>query len=94
MAAARSARGRSKTAPALGKNCSTSCPTKDHASFGECMRSKNLHLSPHVNDAYATRQVAWDKELDNYASAVRQGLNPAGTKQHHVDAAIKGAESG
>lgn len=57
------------------------------------MRSKGLQLSPAVNDSYGSRQKAWDKELDSYESAVRQGLSPAGTKQHHVDAAIKEADA-
>lgn len=74
-------------------SCSSTCKTKDHGTFGECLRAKNLQLSPHVNGEYAVRQKAWDKELDNYASAVRQGLEPAGTKQHHVDAAIREADS-
>lgn len=74
--------------------CSTGCPSQDHKSWGECLRSKSLQLSPAVNDQYATRQSAWDKELDNYESATRQGLSPAGTKQHHIDAAIKEAEAG
>lgn len=73
--------------------CSSSCLTQDHESWGECVRSKGLQLSPHVNNDYSTKQRAWDRELDNYESAVRQGLNPAGTKQHHVDAAIKEAEA-
>lgn len=73
--------------------CSSSCPTQDHRTWGECVRSKGLQLSPAVNDSYATRQRGWDRELDNYDSARRQGLNPAGTKQHHVDAAMKEAES-
>lgn len=58
------------------------------------MRSKGLQLSPAVNDTYSTRQKTWDRELDSYESAVRQGLSPAGTKQHHVDAAFKEAENG
>ena len=58
------------------------------------MRSKGLQLSPAVNDSYGTRQRAWDRELDSYESASRQGLTPAGTKQHHIDAAVKAAESG
>lgn len=62
-------------------------------SFGECVRAKGIQLSPAVNDQYGTRQKAWDKELDSYESATRQGLNPAGTKQHHIDQAIKEAES-
>lgn len=76
------------------KLCSSSCKTQDHKSWGECVRAKGLQLSPHVNDSYATSQVAWDKELHNYREAKRQGLEPAGTKQHHVDAAIKEAENG
>jgi hypothetical protein len=89
---ARSAGARSKTARA-GANCSSSCKAKDHVSWGECVRSKGLQLSPAVNDGYGTRQKAWDRELDNYESAVRQGLSPAGTQQHHVDAAFREAES-
>lgn len=72
-----------------GLRCSAACLTKDHRTFGECMRSKSLQLSPAVNDAYGTGQRAWDKELDNYESAVRQGVEPRGTKQHQIDAAMK-----
>lgn len=75
-------------------SCSSACATQDHRTWGECVRSKGLQLSPAVNDSYATRQRGWDRELDNYDSARRQGLNPAGTKQHHVDAALKEAEHG
>lgn len=78
----------------LGSKCSSSCATKDHESWGECIRAKGLQVSPAINDSYSTRQRGWDRELDNYESAVRQGLSPAGTKQHHVDAAIKEAENG
>lgn len=74
--------------------CSSSCLTQDHKTFGECLRAKNLQLSPAVNDAYGTRQKAWDKELDNYQSAVSQGLEPRSTKQWATDQAIKEAESG
>lgn len=72
--------------------CSSGCPSQDHKSWGECLRAKSLQLSPAVNDGYATRQRAWDKELDNFESASRQGVHPAGTKQRHIDAAFKAAE--
>lgn len=74
--------------------CSASCLTKDHRTWGECIRAKSLQVSPAISDGYATRQRGWDRELDNYESATRQGLSPAGTKQHHIDAAMKEAESG
>lgn len=75
-------------------SCASSCATQDHRSYGECLRSKHLQLSPHVNDAYGTKQKQWDRDLDHYESAVRQGLQPEGTQRHQVDAAIKEADSG
>jgi hypothetical protein len=75
-----------------GVNCSGTCPTRDHRSYGECLRAKGIQLSPAVSDSYGSRQKKWDRELDGYESAVRQGLEPAGTKQHHVDAAFREAE--
>jgi len=92
--AVQSVGARSRRAPARGKNCSAACPTKDHSTYGECLRSKNLQLSPHVNDTYGTKQKQWDKDLDHYESAVRQGLQPVGTQRHQVDAAIKEANDG
>lgn len=75
-----------------GKNCSSACITKDHESFGACMRSKRLTLSPRINETYSTAQTAWDKELDSYAYARSQGVEPEGTKQSKIDAALKAAE--
>jgi hypothetical protein len=91
--AARRAGARSKTAR-VGANCSGTCQTRDHKTYGECLRAKNLQLSPHVNSEYGTKQKQWDKDLDHYDSAVRQGLQPAGTQRHQVDAAMKEADSG
>lgn len=76
-----------------GKRCASTCLTKDHRTWGECVRAKGLQLSPAINDQYGTRQRAWDRELDGFESATRQGLSPAGTKQHHVDAAFREADA-
>lgn len=76
-----------------GVRCSSTCLTKDHLTWGECVRSKGLQLSPAVNDSYGSRQKAWDRELNNFESATRQGLSPAGTRQHHIDAAIREADA-
>lgn len=74
--------------------CSSACLTRDHKTFGECLRAKNLQLSPAVSDGYSTKQRAWDKDLDHYEKAVDNGLHPVGTQRHQVDAAIKEAERG
>lgn len=76
-----------------GARCSGACQTKDHRTFGECMRAKNLKLSPQINEAYGSSQKAWDKELDSYQSAVRQGVQPRGTKQAQIDHAMKQSDT-
>lgn len=75
-------------------NCSSGCPTKNHKTFGECMRAKSLQVSPHVNDSYSSRQTSWDRDLDHYEKAVDNGLQPSGTQRWQVDKAIREAESG
>ena len=74
--------------------CASSCLTQDHKSWGECVRSKNLSVSPNVNEGYSSKQRAWDRDLNHYERAVNNGLQPEGTQRHQVDKAIKEAESG
>lgn len=74
-----------------GKNCSAKCLTKDHLTFGECVRAKGLHLNPNLADT--GRQKAWDKELDAYDSARRQGVEPEGTTMTKVNEAMRKAEA-
>lgn len=70
-----------------GARCSSACLTRDHRTFGECMRSKNLQLNPNLSDTGATK--AWDSELESYRSARRQGVQPRGTTQPLIDEAMK-----
>lgn len=74
-----------------GKNCSATCQTKDHRTFGACMRSKRLNLAPNLSDTNTQKQ--WDKELDAYESARRQGVEPEGTTMQKVDQAMREAEA-
>lgn len=55
------------------------------------MRAKNLRLQPNLSETNV--QKAWDKELNAYESAVRQGVEPAGTKMHQVEKAMREAEA-
>jgi hypothetical protein len=61
-----------------------------HATFGECMRSKNLKIAycQSHEGIDATKQRKWDRELDMYASARAQGIQPQGTKESDVRAAL------
>lgn len=70
-----------------GARCSSACLTRDHRTFGECMRSKNLQLNPNLADTSASKK--WDSELESYRNARRQGVQPAGTTQAKVDEAMR-----
>jgi hypothetical protein len=62
-------------------NCTSGCLTQDHASWGDCVRSKSLRIA-YANSAKgqdATKQKKWDAELDSYYGAVAQGIEPNGT---------------
>lgn len=70
-----------------GARCSSACLTKDHRTFGECMRSKNLQLNPNLSDTGASK--AWDGELQAYRDARAQGIQPAGTTKQKVQEAVE-----
>lgn len=76
-------------------SCRTGCPTQDHDSWGACLRAANLNVAycQHVKGLDATAQKKWDKELDLYASARAQGIQPATTKtssiRHSLDMSDK-----
>lgn len=73
-------------------NCTSSCKTKDHASYGECLQQN----SPMFAGCFPTRQ-GWDKDKENkdnkelsaYYSAVKQGIEPRSTKMKDIKAAVE-----
>lgn len=70
--------------------CSSTCVTQDHKTYGECLRAKSLRIGYcGQGGGDATEQKKWDAELDAYASARRQGIQPDGTSMAKVEAALK-----
>jgi len=73
-------------------SCRTGCPTQDHGSWGDCLRASNLQLNPGdasgnmVDSGWTGKK--WDKELDLYASARKQGIQPDGTSTAKVQQAL------
>jgi len=59
----------------IGENCSSACYTRDHLTFGECLRAKKLR----IGQVDATQQKRGDRELDLYERAVREGHDPEST---------------
>lgn len=70
----------------LGENCSSSCRTRDHATWGECQRAKNIG----INHTGINRvQRAKDNELSRYKEAVKNGIEPRSTQMKDIVAAEK-----
>ena len=67
--------------------CTTGCMTKNHATWGECMRAKALNVKPNL--MHAGRQKVMDRELQSYRDAKRQGVQPASVLQKDIDHAMK-----
>lgn len=70
-----------------GKNCSSACVTKDHKTFGECMRAKGLQVQPNIMGGQVNK--AGESELQAYRDARAQGIKPAGTTRAKVDEAVR-----
>ncbi len=66
------------------KLCRTGCKTKDHASYAECLRSAGAQVAP-----MWTNSKAIHSELASYASARKQGIQPASTKTHDIENAVR-----
>lgn len=79
-----------------GENCTSACPTKDHESWGECVRSKGLRIgwAASAKGIDATTEKKWNKNLDEYESLVRQGVQPRNTWPSGVHEAKVQAEKG
>lgn len=63
--------------------CRSGCRTRDHGSWGECLRAANLTLTPADSGA-----KPHDYELSAYADARRQGIQPASTKLEATQVAV------
>ena len=79
-------------------NCTASCKTQDHQSYGDCLQ-QNM---PMVDPSTTPSRSGWDKdqikkddrELDSYYSAIKQGIEPRSTRQKDIDAAVKFSNEG
>lgn len=69
--------------------CRTGCPTQDHKSYSECARGLEIN----VGMSGTTRQKAHDAELRAYRRARDQGIQPAGTKMHQVEDAMRKSDA-
>jgi ribosomal protein L31 len=78
-----------------GEHCTSSCPTRDHLSFAECVRAKNLHpMWLGGEQSSATDQKRFDRTNQEFRQAVKDGLNPVGVSDRAIHAAYEQASGG
>ncbi len=71
--------------------CRSGCPNPgSHKSWGECARAARIQTVASF-DRVASR-TAWDRELDAYADARRQGIQPKGTRMRQIREAVEFAD--
>ena len=71
--------------------CSSNCNSGPHATFGECLRAKNLKTAymQEWKGADATAQKRADKSLDAYQQARAYGIQPKSTRAADVQLAVQ-----
>lgn len=75
--------------------CTSSCPTQDHASFGECCRAKNIRTHALGGTGHTrTDQKRFEATNDAYRQAVKEGLQPANVSMPAIRAAYESASGG
>lgn len=65
--------------------CTSGCRTQSHATYAECLKSKNIR----IGEVDQTTQKKGDKALDAYAAARKEGIQPESTRAHHVERAVR-----
>jgi hypothetical protein len=69
-------------------NCSTGCPTQDHVSYGQCMKSKGLRTGvQQQSQSYQTGNRFWT-EIKEYRAARAQGIQPKSSKLEDIRSAV------
>ena len=69
--------------------CSSTCPTQDHTTLGECLRAKGVK----VRGASVYIQAAGDKRLSAYEKARKDGIQPQSTRSRDIERAVRISEA-
>ena len=74
--------------------CRTGCYTKDHATYGECLRAASLRVGwgrSHLG-IDRSREKGKESELDLYRTARAAGIQPATTRTPDIRKAMEVSE--
>jgi hypothetical protein len=79
---------------AVSEHCSSGCKTKDHASYGECLRSNTpttRNSTQSVSGLYQ-REYINALEISEYKAARAQGIQPRGSKLGQIRYAVEASK--
>ena len=70
--------------------CTAGCQYQNCGSYGACLKGKGVRVgwANTAGGLDATKEKKWNKELDAYVSARRQGIQPAGTSTQKIEQAV------
>jgi hypothetical protein len=75
--------------------CSSNCPTRDHESWGACVKAKGIRAQWLGGTGPSqSEQKAFSAENEHYRQALRDGLTPDSVRRSAVDAAYETASKG
>ena len=78
---------------ANGDNCRTGCFETNHETYAECLQSSNVHVNTgDANSSKTMTKKRWDAELNAYAGARKQGVQPAGTTMRAVAESLEASD--
>lgn len=68
-----------------GSNCRSGCRERNHRSYAECLRAANVGVNMEVS---VTRRNRWDTEIEKYAKARAEGIQPEATNLRAIEEAV------
>lgn len=78
-----------------GEHCSASCTTRDHKSFGECVKAKNIAAMWTGGSRPSFGEVKrFSRENQAFRDAVKDGLKPQAVSFNAVNRAYDVASRG
>lgn len=74
-----------------GDHCTSGCRSRDHMSYAECLQSKSVRpfMANTASGHDYTAEKKNQRELNAYADARRQGVQPATTRSNSIERAMK-----
>lgn len=69
--------------------CREGCVTKDHESWAACARAANVTVNAMVTSQFQRMYGQTKRDLSAYRQARADGIQPAGTTERKVNAAVE-----